>query len=597
MKPKSWLGLGVLLATACVPGAKAPEPLNPVRFLLINDVYVADTLSDGTGGLARVATVRNRLADQGPVLFVLAGDFLGPSLLSKYYGGRQMVEALNAAKLDYATFGNHEFELPRDTLIRRIEESSFKWLSTNCTLTDGTRFPKVLPWDTVRVSGHLVGLFGLTLPGDYRSYVRCGDPDSAAKVAVDTLTALEAELIVGVTHQSIESDRDLLAGEPRIDLILGGHEHEAHDSVVSGRHVIKADANSRSAQFATLWGGKGKWRQAIGLVSIDSRLPDDSATARVVAAWADSLRERLGPERSVGTAEAPIDARDAVSRRRESALGALVTDALRAGTGADVALLNAGAMRLDDVIPAGPVSSYQLESIFLFADETRIVTFPLSGSRLREVLEHGVVGRVVRQGRVSAGGGRELYLRPLAAVGTAAGERPAAAGRGDHRAGRHGERGDGQLSGLQWRRRVHDSGGGRKLRSGGLGAAGRGSSDPVPVRLAWRQDHRTAEWPDRRARLQSRLTGAASLPPAGPGIIGYGFNAGRPRKSPKCFCRSVSALPNGGRAVRALPRSTGPAFPERADLVRPGLAHREHPAGRPGRGVRRRGGSGPARKR
>ncbi|HYC30995.1 MAG TPA: hypothetical protein VEB59_01840, partial [Gemmatimonadales bacterium] len=69
----------LLLAAACVPGAKAPEPLDPVRFLLINDVYVADTLSDGHGGLARVATVRKRLADQGPTLFVLAGDVLSPS--------------------------------------------------------------------------------------------------------------------------------------------------------------------------------------------------------------------------------------------------------------------------------------------------------------------------------------------------------------------------------------------------------------------------------------------------------------------------------------------------------------------------------------
>ena len=392
MTLKAPWGLGLLLAagTACLPGAKAPEPLDPVRFLLINDVYVADTLSDGTGGLARVATVRTRLADQGQVLFVLAGDVLSPSLLSKYYGGRQMVEALNAAKLDYATFGNHEFELARDTLIARIEQSTFKWLSTNCTLADGTRFPKVLPWDTVRVSGHLVGLFGLTLRDDYRSYVRCGNPDSAATVATDTLTALKADLIVGITHQSVEADRDLLAREPRIDLILGGHEHEAHDSVVSNRHVLKADANSRSAQFATLWGGKGKWRQAVALVKIDSRLPDDTATARVAEAWADSLRKRLGPERAVGRADSAIDARDGVSRRRESPLGDLVTDAMRTGTGTDVALLNAGAMRLDDVIPAGPISSYQLESIFLFADETRIVTFPLTGGRLREVLEHAV---------------------------------------------------------------------------------------------------------------------------------------------------------------------------------------------------------------
>jgi 5'-nucleotidase len=379
-----------LLLAGCVAGAPEPEPLNPVRFLLINDVYVSDTLRDGNGGLARVATVRNRLIDQGQVLFVLAGDVLSPSLLSKYYNGLQMVQAMNAAKLDYATFGNHEFELDRDTLITRIEQSNFKWISANCTLANGSPFPKVQPWDTVRMSGHLVGIFGLTLQGAYRSYVRCGSPDSAARAAADALSNLGADLIVGLTHQSIADDRDLLGHEPRIDLILGGHEHEAHDSVVSGRHVLKADANSRSAQFVTLWGGKEHWRQAVGIVHINSRLPDDTAVARVTAAWDDSLRRRLGPEQEIGSTVIPIDARDVVSRNRETELGDLVTDAVRAGTGSDVALINAGAMRLDDVIPPGPVSSYQIESIFLFADETRMVTFPLSGARLREVLEHGV---------------------------------------------------------------------------------------------------------------------------------------------------------------------------------------------------------------
>ncbi len=387
----------VLLA-GCVAGAPEPEPLNPVRFLLINDVYVSDTLRDGTGGLARVATVHNRLRDQGQVLFVLAGDVLSPSLLSKYYNGLQMVQAMNAAKLDYATFGNHEFELDRDTLITRIEQSNFKWLSANCTLANGSPFPKVQPWDTVRMSGHLVALFGLTLQGNYRSYVRCGNPDSAARVAADTLSRIGADLIVGVTHQSIEADRDLLGHDSRIDLILGGHEHEAHDSVVSGRHVLKADANSRSAQFVTLWGGKEHWRQAVGTVHINSRLPDDTAVARVTAAWDDSLRRRLGPERQIGSTAIPIDARDEVSRNAESVLGDLVTDAVRAGTGSDVALINAGAMRLDDVIPPGPVSSYQIESIFLFADETRMVTFPLTGARLREVLEHGVSDAALGKG-------------------------------------------------------------------------------------------------------------------------------------------------------------------------------------------------------
>src|SRR5690606_22784527 len=30
------------------------------------------------------------------------------------------------------------------------------------------------------------------------------------------------------------------------------------------------------------------------------------------------------------------------------------------------------------------------EAVFLFADETRVVTFPLTGQRLRHILEHGV---------------------------------------------------------------------------------------------------------------------------------------------------------------------------------------------------------------
>jgi 5'-nucleotidase / UDP-sugar diphosphatase len=387
-----------LALTACLGLPPTPPPTNPIRFLSINDVYVLDTLADGTGGLARVATLRNRLASVGPTIFVLAGDELSPSLLSKYYSGRQMVEALNAAHLDYATFGNHEFELPRDTLVARIAASKFKWISSNCTEGTGQPFPGVLRWDTLRVQGRKIGLFALTLRGQYRSYVRCTDPDSAAHLAVDTLVKLGAEFIAGLTHQTLAADRTLLAREPAVDLILGGHEHENHDETVSGRHVVKADANSRSAQFVTVWGAKGNWRVAPTLIHIGADLPADTTTAKIVAAWQDSLRRRLGPEHVVATATAPIDARDSQSRRAESPIGDLVTDAFRNGTGADAALLNAGTLRLDDVIPAGPISNYTMESLFLFADEARVVTFTLTGARLREVLEHGVAPASVGAG-------------------------------------------------------------------------------------------------------------------------------------------------------------------------------------------------------
>jgi len=391
--------LGLLIGVAaCVSSAPPPIPLNPVRFLVINDVYIADTLEGGRGGLARVATVRKRLADQGPIVFVLAGDVLSPSLASKYFRGHQMVDALNAAKLDYATFGNHEFDVELDTLIARIAQSKFKWISSNCTRANGTPFPRVLPWDTLRISGHKVGLFGLTLQGTYPRYVRCSNPDTAAHRIIETLSSEGADLIVGVTHQTMEADRALLGREAKLDLILGGHEHEAQDSVVSGRHAVKADANARTAQFVTLWGGKRNWRQAVGLVPIDAGLPADTAVAAVVTAWSDSLQRQLGPPQPVGTTVVWIGPSNGGARRRESVLGDLVTDAMRVGTGADVALLNAGTLRLDQPIQPGPITNHQLESIFPFSDQTRVVLFPMTGTRLRRLLEHGVSERVLGTG-------------------------------------------------------------------------------------------------------------------------------------------------------------------------------------------------------
>ena len=231
------LALGAL--TACLGLPPAPAPTNPMRFVSLNDVYVADTLADGSGGLARVATILDRVKAEGPTLFVLAGDFLSPSLLSKYYSGRQMIDALNAAKLDYSTFGNHEFELSRDTLVARIHVANFKWLSANCREANGDAFPGVFTWDTLRLAGRKVGIFGLTLQGDYPAYVRCTDPDSAARFVIDTLVQQGAEFLVALTHQTVEADRALLNREGRLDLVLGGHEHEHMTVAISKRYILK----------------------------------------------------------------------------------------------------------------------------------------------------------------------------------------------------------------------------------------------------------------------------------------------------------------------------------------------------------------------
>ncbi|MFN8571606.1 MAG: 5'-nucleotidase C-terminal domain-containing protein [Gemmatimonadaceae bacterium] len=386
----SFLAVAVIACGRSVVVANTAPAAPAVRVLSLNDVYVADTLRDGTGGVAGVAYLRDSLAAQGPVLFMLAGDVLAPSLLSKWYGGSQMVDVFNAAKLDYATLGNHEFDISQAQLEARLTESRFRWIAANCRRADGTSFPNVRGWDTVRTGGVLVGVVGATLVTRYPRWVRCSDPAAAVHAAIDTLQRAGVRLVVGLTHLSVQADSALLATEPRLDLIVGGHEHTQQRVVLGSRLVRKADSDARTAVVVSMVAAGERWRALDELVEIGPGRRSDPVTATVAARWADSLVRHLGPVRVLGQSEEPLDLRDSAGRNGEGRFGNLVTDAMRAGTGADVALLNGGALRLDDILASGPITNHQLESIFLFADETRVVVYEVTGALLKEQLTHNV---------------------------------------------------------------------------------------------------------------------------------------------------------------------------------------------------------------
>ena len=370
-----------------------------VRMLLVNDVYVTDTLRDGTGGLYRVAALRDSIerASGSRVLFVLAGDVLSPSVLGKWYGGAQMVDGFNAARLDLATIGNHEFDGSRANLVARLGESRFPWLSGNCGEADGSPFPGVRGWDTLRVNNVKVGIFGTTVVRDYPAYVQCRDADSSTTALVDTLVAQQADLVVGLTHRFIFEDSATLHTELRLQAILGGHEHDGRRMLYDGRLLVKAVSNSRTAVLVTFRTVRGTWQVSDQSFEIGRGMREDSVTLASVQRWRDTLTRRIGPDRVLGIAPEPINAVDSISKR-ESRFGNMITDGMRAGTGADVAMINSGALRFDDVMAAGPITRHMIEGIFLFADETRAVTFPITGARLRELLEVGV-------GRGGLGGG------------------------------------------------------------------------------------------------------------------------------------------------------------------------------------------------
>ncbi|MEZ4892294.1 MAG: metallophosphoesterase [Saprospiraceae bacterium] len=122
-----------------------------LNILQMNDVYeISPAPSDGSGGLARVATIRQNLLKENPnTLTVLAGDFISPSVTGtlKYEGkrirGKHMVDVLNTLGLDWVVFGNHEFDygdLP--DLQARLDESKFGWLTGNVRLKPPSATPE-----------------------------------------------------------------------------------------------------------------------------------------------------------------------------------------------------------------------------------------------------------------------------------------------------------------------------------------------------------------------------------------------------------------------------------------------------------------------
>src|SRR6266851_2316653 len=147
--------------------ARAQEQRHcPVRVTLlqVNDVYQFAPVDGGTrGGLARVLTLRKQIMKESPhALYLLAGDTISPSVESNTYHGSQMIDAWNASGLDYATFGNHEFDFGPDVLRERMRESHFKWLAANVVdKKTGKLFGGTAEFIVREFDGVKVAIFGI----------------------------------------------------------------------------------------------------------------------------------------------------------------------------------------------------------------------------------------------------------------------------------------------------------------------------------------------------------------------------------------------------------------------------------------------------
>jgi 5'-nucleotidase len=404
-----------------LPAPARAQAQATVTILHFNDVYEITPVEAGkAGGLARLARFRAELKAQHPELITtLGGDYVSPSALGtarvngERLAGRQMVAVLNAVGLDWATFGNHEFDIPEAALRARLAESKFRLVSSNVTDASGALFPNTVRSAVIPVktpSGLVrVGLLGLTIDANTQAWVRYAPPIASARAAVAALKG-HCDVIVALTHLALAGDQVVAEQVPEIDLILGGHEHE-NWVIERGPHytpIIKADANVRTAAVVTiriprLRGSAATARQAgarpivtARLQRIDERMKEGPRTAAEVRKWVDLgyqgfRADGFEPTQLVTTVDVPLDGREAAVRNQDTNLTDLIVDAMRHEAGIDLAIFNGGSVRIDDVLPPGPVTQYDVIRVLPFGGKVVKATF--TGALLAKVLQIGESNR------------------------------------------------------------------------------------------------------------------------------------------------------------------------------------------------------------
>ncbi len=387
------------VATATAPRAvppyteepSAPRAQAPLTILQINDVYSTVPIA-GRGGLARVAALKQQLTKAGrtPIL-VLAGDFLSPSVASSVFKGEQMVAALNAAGLDIATFGNHEFDFGLDVLRQRIAESKWTWVASNVTDRVGRPLEGTVPYLVRTYGGLRVGFIGLCLTTqeirqEDQADLRLLDPLESAAKYLPALREQQVDVVVAVTHLTLAEDQKLVERFPEIDIVVGGHEHSPITVTQNRTLISKAGSEAEYVARIDVARRGTQVDRHFELVPVDARLPDEPATARVVAEFENRLGTQLDAE--VAATLLDLDATTLHLRASETNIGNLFADAIRASVNADIGLINAGAIRGERLYPAGALTRRLLLTMHPFGN--LVAKLELSGRTVQAALEHGM---------------------------------------------------------------------------------------------------------------------------------------------------------------------------------------------------------------
>ena len=360
------------------------------------------------GGFAHLKTLVDHLrsdAGSGRSLLLDGGDLWQGSGLANAMQGADMVEAANLLGIEAMT-GHWEFTYGEKALRSNLERFKGEFLAQNVYLTHEAAFNDAKAFDAAsgrvfkpatikELGGHRVAVIGQAFPYVPIAHPKRFTPDWTFGIRDDELQKLvttlrtndKVDAVVLLSHNGMDVDLKLAGRVSGIDVILGGHTHDAVPQPIPV-------TNAGGTTLVTNAGSNGKFLGVLDLELAKGKvsgvryrlLPVYSELLKPDAAM-QALIEKMREPHAAAYAE-KIATADRLLYRRGNFSGTvdqLICDALRRELDAEIALSPGFRWGLS-VLPGQPLTMEDVLS------ETAI-TYPetyrqsMTGSQIKDILE------------------------------------------------------------------------------------------------------------------------------------------------------------------------------------------------------------------
>jgi len=389
------------------------QPFDHIYILHTNDIEGA--LSPSTawwmnpyfpppiGNAAAAATYINEKRTEADSLgygFLLfdAGDMFVGSPVGEFSKGQAVAEYFNYCGYDVMAPGNHDYDQGVEVFREFVENVDATFLGSNIVYKDTERIVDYLkPYTVVERNGLRIGIFslltenmaGMTTPERFANHNVLPEIKTAARF-VDSLKAKDVDLIFAITGIGLRHDQRVAGSVGGIDVIFGSHSATAleqpYEDSLNHTIICQAYGHLSSIGFLDLWIDKqtrkiaGYYGELVDLLS--EQIDDDTAMLHIVEKWEKITQKNF--DEVIGYSK------DELVRAgfEETAIGNLITDAMREFMNVEMAIHNSGGIRAN--MPRGDITYRDCYNIDALSNTA--VTMELTGSQVIEAIEIGVNG-------------------------------------------------------------------------------------------------------------------------------------------------------------------------------------------------------------